>query len=212
MTPIPSKSAASSRTVMLLYCGVLVPVLYFGAQLVAAPFYPGYSFLANAASDFGSSSFVGAGVFNVVIFGVGVASLLAAVGLVRSARLTGMHSIWVWLTALCVAAFGLSSLWAGAYPLPDSRHGQNPFTPGVLLLPFLFAVSFWRLSGSRWWRAFLLGCVVVLVALVPVVSGLAGLNTSGVSGLLQRLLTLAMLPTLGASAVLLVRKWREASG
>ena len=37
-----------------LQAGIAVPVLYYGVQLLAAPFYPGYSFITNVASDLGS--------------------------------------------------------------------------------------------------------------------------------------------------------------
>ncbi len=38
-------------TSTMLWAGVVVPVLYFGAQLVRGPFVEGYSFRRNAASD-----------------------------------------------------------------------------------------------------------------------------------------------------------------
>ena len=38
-----------------LWTGVLIPLLYFGNQFVAATFYPGYSFLSQDASTLGSA-------------------------------------------------------------------------------------------------------------------------------------------------------------
>jgi len=44
----------------MLWPGVLVPALYFGAQLVRGPFVEGYSFRRNAASDLGAVGVVAA--------------------------------------------------------------------------------------------------------------------------------------------------------
>jgi hypothetical protein len=58
--PVISEVAMSNRqtrdrvTPILLRVGIAIPFLYFGLQLIAAPFYPGYSFVRNVASELGS--------------------------------------------------------------------------------------------------------------------------------------------------------------
>ena len=55
-----------------LWTGVLIPLLYFGNQFVAATFYPGYSFLSQDASTLGSADSRWPELFNIgsVVTGV----------------------------------------------------------------------------------------------------------------------------------------------
>ena len=59
---MPTK-AASPVTRTLLACGVAVPLLYYGLQALAAPFYPGFAFATTTASELGSDRFPWASAF-----------------------------------------------------------------------------------------------------------------------------------------------------
>lgn len=58
--------------------GLLVPVLYFRTQVVAFPFYDGYDWVRQAASELGSSSSCVPAVFNFGAILIGVVAFFAA--------------------------------------------------------------------------------------------------------------------------------------
>ena len=68
---------------------------------------------------------------------------------------------------------GLGSINAGLFPLPDERHTNGLLAQTgalVFLLPFLLPFAF--RSAPRLLRAFLWTNLAILLALVPIVSGL----------------------------------------
>src|SRR4051794_40433179 len=80
---IASKESATPGDAVAIWLtrfGLLVPVLYFGMQLAAAPFYPGYSFISNVASELGSDKAQYASIFNIGIMATGACAILAAIG------------------------------------------------------------------------------------------------------------------------------------
>jgi hypothetical membrane protein len=197
---------ADALTLVLLRAGMLVPFLYFGLQLIAAPFYPGYSFLRNVASELGSDLARYPAPFNMGIMILGTLTLLSALGFLRALLRLRTPAIWAWLTFLAVAVNGLQSLWAGSFPMPDRRHGGHPlFVIGMVLLPFLFSVVLWKQSGALV-RSFLMTTMLLIVALFPLMSGIAGLDTQSYRGLLQRLFTLAVFPPIGLGAYVLAQR------
>jgi hypothetical membrane protein len=198
---------ADSFEVASLCSGMLVPVLYFGLQLLSAPFFPGYSFVLNAASDLGSPSSSFPALFNVGAVVMGCVTFVAALGFARAARRRSVPLLW--LTALAVAAAGSSSVWAGVYPLPDPRHGANPFTVGLLLVPVLVAVTFWK---ERLARAMLILPVIVLAGALVVRSGVVALDTRAFEGLFQRVLALAAFAPIAVGAWLLLPRGTRRSG
>jgi Protein of unknown function (DUF998) len=132
-------------TLRALDAGVAVPFLYYGAQAIAAPFFSGFSIMSSTASELGSDHSTHPSVFNAGAILQGVACLVASVGFFRAFGLLGTHPVLAWLTSLAVATSGLSSLWAGYFPLPDPRHVGHPaFLIAILSLPPLFAVALWR--------------------------------------------------------------------
>ena len=68
-------------TMAALQTGMAVPFLYFGTQLAAALFFPGYSFLRMPASLLGSDQATYPMIFNAGAILTGLATLLAAVGI-----------------------------------------------------------------------------------------------------------------------------------
>ena len=51
-------------TRLMLCAAVAVPLLYFGVQLIAAPYYPGYSFATDTASMLGTAASRHPGILN----------------------------------------------------------------------------------------------------------------------------------------------------
>jgi hypothetical protein len=67
---------------------------------------------------------------------------------------------------------GVQTLWAGAFPMPDPRHGgHQAFIAAMLLMPVLLTVVVWRRIRSRALRGYLAATLVLLAAMVPVMSG-----------------------------------------
>jgi hypothetical membrane protein len=130
-----------------LCCGVLVPLVYFGAQLAAAPFYPGYSFLVNSASQLGSDASTFPALFNGGAIGIGIfVGLLTAFWAVRDGR--AMRG-YLWLTLLMFAA--LAPTMSGITPVDMNRYGGLMQRIAALVLYLPSAVTAWWLirAGIR---------------------------------------------------------------
>lgn len=186
--------------------GIMVPLLYFSVQLIAAPFYPGYSFLRQPASMLGSDLSTCPAILNVGAIITGVITLIASLGFLRALRLIGAHPVITWLTCLALVSSGLSSIWAGVFHMPDPRHNSGPLGIGTFLLPLLFAVAVWKLKDARLIRLYLVVNLLLMVALIPIMSGLAGVNLSSYGGLLQRIAAITLFPPIGVVAFFLLRR------
>jgi hypothetical protein len=183
--------------------GIALPFLYFGLQLIAAPFYPGYSFLSRDASTLGSEGSAAPWIFNLGTFVIGLCEVVAAWGFLNRLRRVRGNAVLAWATCLALASSALGSLNACLHPLPDPRHTAGVLSilgAGVLLLPVLTALMLWRQRDRAWVAPFLALNVLVWLALVPIMSGLVqrvsmtahidmpGLQAflNGYQGLLQR--------------------------
>src|SRR5215207_10808922 len=100
-------------TVLTLQLGMTVPFFYFGTQIIAAAFYPNYSFSTMAASLLGSALAVYPSIFNVGAIMTGMATLVASFGFLRALLRLGANPILGWLTSIAIFLNGLGSLWAG---------------------------------------------------------------------------------------------------
>src|SRR5215472_1954866 len=188
---------------LLLWAAVLMPIVYFGVQLAAAPFYPKYSFLNDMASLLGSAASRRPFVFNDGAMMTGILGLSGAVGLFLC--LKRRSGLWGALTGLCVVANGVLSLKAGMYPMPDPRHASWQFLlfPTVLA-PFVLLLATWRFDVRLRW--YLIVDNLVLLTLLPSVIGVSSVP----AGILQRLFALIVLVPPGAVAGWLVLRKRPA--
>jgi hypothetical membrane protein len=194
-------------TLAALGCGIATPVLYYGVQLVAAPSFPDFSFLGTTASELGSDRSTRPWIFNTGAILTGLAALVAAVGFLRALGQLGANLILTWLTSFVIVATGLSSLWAGIFPMPDLRHGGHPsLLFAMLSVPFLIAATLWRLSASRAVKAYFVATIVLLLIMVPVMMGVIGLDTHDYRGLLQRVFALTVFVPIGVGAFVLARR------
>jgi hypothetical membrane protein len=197
-----------SITLRTLYAGVAVPFLYFGVQVVAAPFFPEFSFVGTTASELGSDLSEQPAVFNYGTMLQGIACFVASIGFFLAYRRLGIHPILAWSTSIALAIAGLGSLRAGYYPIPDPRHGGHPaFLISVLSLPLLFTAALWK-RGQASLRAYLVANLVLLAVMVPIMSGMSGLDTHTYRGLFQRIFALTVFPPIGVAAYVLARRIR----
>ncbi len=208
-----------------LACAVAVPLAYFGAQVLGAAFYPGFSVLRDVASLLGSSSSSAPAVFNTAVYGVALVSLLAAPGLFAGVRAgllpqlntaKGMQGTARWrivaatvialLAAACVLSFGLASAWAATYPLPDPRHNPGPLGVGMFAAPFVALLCAVHLPRARALRWACVACVLGFGAVAAVYSGQIEIDRAAYNGLLQRAGALVMLAPLALVALWLLRR------
>jgi hypothetical membrane protein len=194
-----------------LASGTVVPVLYFGTQLLAAPFFPGYSFLSMVASLLGSDLAIYPAIFNVGAMITGIATIIASVGFFLALQHLGTNSFLAGLTSLAVLLNGLGSIWAGFFPLPDPRHSSNPFTVGIFLFPLLLTFAVWKLSHATPIKTYLVITNLLFIALIPIMSGAAGINTQGYQGLLQRVTALVFFIPISVGSYFLLKQSKHVS-
>jgi len=193
-------------TLFALQIGIMIPFLYFGTQIVASPCYLNYSFLSMAASLLGSDLAIYPSIFNAGAMITGIATLIASFGFLRAFQRLDAHPILAWLTSIAIFLNGLGSLWAGLIPLPDPRQGSNPFVVGIFLFPALLAATLWKRSDAGSIKTYLIITNLLFVALIPIMSGIAGIDTRGYQGLVQRIVALVFFPPICVGAYFLAKR------
>ncbi len=161
-------------------------MLYFVAQVAAAPFYPGYAFFAQEASQLGSNHSAHPFVFNALVFASGLAALCAIPGLVRVVQRVGGGRVIARLLALAVCSSGGASMWAGWFHLPDVRHNPGYWGAGTVLVPVLLLVAFWQARSARAMRTYLLVNFVAAL-MVQVLAWRYPVEAGEYRGLVQRI-------------------------
>jgi hypothetical membrane protein len=211
-TRFPRQSSRNHITLAALVFGMAVPFLYYGIQVVAAPFFPGYSFIRHAASPLGSDFSTHPAIFNTGAIATGIVTLFAAFGFFLAFQRIGANRILTWITTVALVGCAVSSMWAGYFPLPDPRHGGHPaLLIAMILLPFLLTATLWKVRDARLLKAYLGATIVVLVVMIPFMSGITGLDTRSYSGLLQRIFAFTVFPPIAVCAFFLARRIRSIS-
>ena len=162
---------AGDRVILLsLYAGIAVPFFYYGIQLLAAPYLPGFSLVSTTASELGSDLSRFRSIFNIGIMILGVVTLIASVSFLLAFRRLGIHPLLAWTASLAVAMSGVQNLWAGCFPIPDPRHAGYPafIIPMLFLLPLLTA-ALWR-QGAR---SYFIGTLILLACMATLRSGMS---------------------------------------
>jgi hypothetical membrane protein len=195
-----------------LRLAMAVPFLYFGTQLVAAPYFPDYSFVRQAASLLGSNLSTHPSIFNVGAIATGLATLFAAPGFFVAFHRLGANRILAWITCVALVGSGISSAWAGYFPLPDPRHSGHPaLLIAMISLPFLFTATLWKERDAWLLKTYLVATIVLLVVMIPIMSGATGLDTHSYSGLLQRIFALTVFPPIAVCAFFLAIRVNSSS-
>jgi hypothetical membrane protein len=194
-------------TLATLGFGIAVPLLYYGAQLVAAPFFPDFSVLGTTASELGSDRSARPWILNAGAILTGIAALVGSIGLMRALRRLGAHPIVAWLTLLVVAGTGLSSLWAGIFPMPDARHVGHPsLLIAMLAVPFVLSFALWRLGVPWAIKAYLVATIVLLLVMIPIMMRMIDIDMHSYGGLVQRIFALTVFVPIGVGAYELARR------
>ena len=199
------KPAKQRLTTLMLWAAVAVPLVYFGVQLMAAPFYPGYSFAADTASMLGTSASRHPGIFNTGAILDGIAAMIGAGGFFLGLRSAARG----WLRALIAAGVfsnGVLSLKAGMFPMPDPRHASWQFLLlPMLITPLLMLAAAWRISV--WLRIYLLVNTIALLLTVPMM--MHRMAPLWPEGAMQRVFALVVMVPIGVVAFALLRKKRS---
>jgi hypothetical membrane protein len=193
-----------SLTRLCLVAAIAMPILYFGTQLVAAPFYPGYSFSNQVASMLGTQFSLHPWIFNSGAILTGVAAIVGGFGFYGALH-ARTYARLSWLIALSVAITGFVSIKAGLFPLPDHRHASWGFLLAfaIITLPLMLG-AVWKQRDLRPLRAYLIAAVAYLVLLVPVMSRIIPLPFLH-AGAAQRLFAIAIFVPIGVAGYFLRR-------
>ena len=190
----------------LLICGVLTPFLYFGAQLIAAPLYPGYDAMRQAASDLGARGASSATVFNAGALLTGVASCLGGFGAFFALLRERIHGLGAALVALCFLSNGFGAVNAFLHPLPDPAHNPGMLQVGIFALPIVGLFVVWFLRDAVVTKSLLLFALAAFAAIAAIMSGLIPVVVSEAEGLWQRVAVAVLYaPLLTISASLWIR-------
>jgi hypothetical protein len=76
--------------------------------------------------------------------------------------------------------------WGQGYPLPDPRHGDNPFNLAFDAIPIVFAGPAWAAGALRDLRPYQSVNLAAYVAVKRVILGFTLIDSASCSGLLQR--------------------------
>lgn len=194
---------------LLLKLGVLVPVLYYGALIVGGYLTPGYNHLTQYASELGMAGKPAAQIFNYGVMAAGACAVIGAIGVLIGMMRLGANVLWAALAALCIAAFGVSFIYGGLYPMPNPLHaGPVSYMGlglGVMAVPaalFMFLGLSGR-SDMGGLKTLLIMCFLAMVALNLIMFNVGGFNLVGKSnvGLWQRGYGLAMIPWIGIACL-----------
>jgi hypothetical membrane protein len=176
-----------------------MPIVFFGTQIAAAPFYPEYSFSHLSISMLGTSISRRPWIFNAGETLTGVTALAAALGLFQVFR-RKTNFLFSGLISFAVACIGIMAVKAGTFPMPDPRHNSwELFQNFIIITPHLMLLGLWKQKNSSGLRTYLILCIALLVLLVPLGSRLG-------RGTLQRLISAATLVPVG---VVGFSFWRE---
>ena len=199
-----------SLTSLSLLAAAAMPIIYFGAQVVAAPFYPGYSFSQQSESMLGTRFSRHPEIFNVGLMLAGFAALVGAFGLYRSFR-TRNHILPSLVIGLAVACTGVLCVRSGMFPMPDPRHNSWGFLHNITFItPFLMLVGLLKQSHSSGLRAYLASCMTFLVLLGLLIGRGAPISWLA-RGTVQRLISVATFVPVGVVGFFFWRELRRGS-
>jgi hypothetical membrane protein len=191
-TAMPGNSPSTQLLTRLsLLSGSLMPIFYYGGQLAAAPFYPGYSFANQVASMLGTSYSSEPWIFNTALVLTGLAAILGAFGLYQAFRVMTTRLVGL-LIALTAMYTGCMSVKAGIYSIPDHHHFELRFAAAsASLTPLLMLIGLWRNERVRALRVYLFLSVVLLLPVILLFRKMIVMDGLSIgAGTLQRLLAL----------------------
>ncbi len=171
---------------LLLYCGLLGPVLFTGTYLIAGALRPGYNGLRQPISDLGVGSGGWVQSLNFIVFGL--LSALFTLGLYRALR-PGRAALSV---PLLRAAGALGLLLDGMFSAgPLHQLGDALTFTALPLACFLLARRFTQEPQWRGWAAYSVASGVMFWAFLATFSALNA-QATGPAGLFEKLAATVM--------------------
>ena len=194
---------------MLLTAAFLVPFTYFGAQALAAPYFPNYSVFTTSASDLGSNLSSRPGILNLGALLTGILCFLGSAGLAISLPRLGSSKVAAFLFALSLASAGLAALWAGLHPLPHPQHDPGALGFGMFIAPFAAVCTAWRMKNSQIICFLLILNAVAFIVMGAIMSGAINIDLAAFGGLIQKLLAASsFMPSSILAGIALMRSSR----
>lgn len=188
-----------------LRAGVLVPILYFGTQIISALTYPGYSYVTQYASELGSSSARYPQLFNVGIILTALATLASLPGFRAALRSLNANTAASWLFLIALGAFGIGTLMGGLFPMPNPLHGGYGLGFAAHLAPAFLAAALWRTPVSQQLKVFLIATFVASLVMFVIMMGVGSIVRRANVGAFQRIYALTIFPWIGIAAYALRR-------
>ena len=186
-----------------------MPFLYFGTVFIGGLFYPGYNHVTQYASELGSAQALYPWIFNLGMLLVGVTGVAGGVGIARAAATLGGRRFTGMLAGFCLAVFGVSTLMAASFPMPDPRHGAFGMGMAIQLAPFALAASIWNLRAMQGLKTFLIVIGVAMLAMLAVMMGAGNIVRRANVGLFQRIYALTSFPWIAIAGIILARRLRN---
>ena len=192
----------------LLFLGMLVPLIYLGAVLGAAWFYPGYSHVTQYVSELGAKASPHREIFNYGLQAGGVAAILGAFGFFLALHKLSRGFVFATLTTVAIGLWGISMVMGGLYPMPDPRHGAYGLGMALNAAPLLLLLALMRDSKLAWLKALSMLVFLVSGGLLAIMMGYGpmthipqlAVHKSDV-GLWQRAYALSIIPWIGLAAL-----------
>lgn len=181
----------------LLIGMILLPIFYFGMQVLLAPGFAGYSLLRDATSVLGADGSPVARWFNLLAIIGGLLGIAGAWGAYRTLLLADGGLAKCIILPAVVAIVAAGSIWAGIFPMPNPLHPMNPSTPAMLLMPLIALIYAWWVRPFYSMRVPMLVNFVAFLIILPLMFGLLPIDRQAFGGLLQRLLAATVFLPIG---------------
>lgn len=166
---------------------IAVTCFYYFGLLIGAATYPGFSHVTRYASELGMAEAPYPAIFNISAMLCGLSAIGAAVLLPASLPRIGAARLWLVLAAIALVLWGIGTIMAGLFPIPDERHGGFGLGLGGPLIPLFLLLSIRRLADTGAIKIFLAVIVFASIAMFAIMFGVGHLVTSDNVGLWQRL-------------------------
>ncbi|HQW65903.1 MAG TPA: DUF998 domain-containing protein [Gemmatimonadales bacterium] len=189
--------------------GILIPIVYYGIQVIAIPYAEDYDIVRQVASELGMARVSSRpAVYNLGRIVGSIPIWIAALGFLLGLRRMGARPLPTWLTTVGMLGIALSAVQAGMFPLPDPRH-EGVFLLGypVWSLSLLAAVASQPDRGA--FRTYLTVNFALSILMLVARGAIGEEVIAPIAGLFQRLFAFVTVVPLGVAAWFLAGRFRK---
>lgn len=154
-----------------LKLGVLVPLLYIGAILGAAWYYPGYDHATQYASELGAAASPRRDIFNYGIMAGGACAVLGALGVFLALSRLSRGVVMATLAAVSIALWGVAMVMGGLFPMPDPRHNAYGLGMAIQAAPLFVLLGLSGYSKLSWLKSLSALVFLASAALLAILMG-----------------------------------------